>query len=297
MHKNKGIIFVLIGAASFGFTPIFAKLAFGNGYSLGQLNIAQMIISFLFLWTIALARRSSFKGLTKKNISRVMITGAFVGLTSIFYYGSIQYLPASMAIILLFQFVWIGILFEWVFSKIRPTIVTLGAIVLILTGVFFASNVIGGTIQDLPIIGFVLGTLAAFCYAGFIFFSGKVATDVDPWIRSSLMVTGSLILVLVIFMQEIPAIPAFGDTLWLIAAGVGLFGAVLPPLFFAMGAHLVPDGLSNILSSVELPVAIISASLILSETVTAWQWGGIVLILAAIILNEIGSSKLRYYTK
>ncbi|MFC2949042.1 EamA family transporter [Virgibacillus sediminis] len=297
MHKNKGILFVLIGAASFGFTPIFVKTAFASGYSLGQLNIAQMAVAFSFLWIIAVARRSSFKGLSRTNTIRLLITGAFVGLTSVFYYGSIQYLPASLAIILLFQFVWIGIIFEWVFSKIRPTILTLGAISLILTGVFLASDVIGGTIQDVPIIGVVLGLLSAFSYAGFIFFSGKAATTVDPWIRSAIMVTGSLVLVLVLFHGDLASVPSGGAGLWLLACGVGLFGAVLPPLFFALGAHQVPDGLANILSSVELPVAIISASLILSEEVTVLQWGGILLILGAIVLNELGSMRLRYRMK
>ncbi|MFD1039103.1 DMT family transporter [Virgibacillus byunsanensis] len=291
MLINKGMFFVLIGAACFGFTPIFVKLGFNYGYSLGQLNIVQMTISFLILWVITLAKRSSFRGLTKKNIGKISINGAFVALTSIFYYGSIQYLPASLAIILLFQFVWIGILFEWVFSKIKPTIATLIAIVFILTGVFFASDIINGMVSELPIIGIVFGFLAAFTYAGFIFFSGKVATDVDPWIRSSLMVTSSVILVILIFIQDIPNVPSFTDPLWLIASGVALFGAVIPPLFFAVGAPLISGGMSNILSSIELPVAIISASIILAEEITLLQWLGTFLIIAAIILNEIGGMK------
>lgn len=295
MGKNKGILFVLIGACSFGFTPIFAKLSFSNGYTLGQLNIVQMTISFVILWGIALAKRSSFKGLNKKNIPKIMITGTFVGLTTIFYYGSIQFLPASLAIILLFQFVWIGIIYEWIFSKTKPTVVTLIAIVLILIGVFFASDIISGSLQDLPVIGFVFGILSAFTYAGFIFFSGKVATEVDPWVRSSLMVSGSLILVMLLFLKDIPTVPVADGRLWLIAGGVALFGAVIPPLFFALGAHLITSSIANILSSAELPVAIVSASIILSETVTPLQWLGTLLIIAAIAWNELGVSTLQKY--
>lgn len=295
MGKNKGILFVLIGACSFGFTPIFAKLSFSNGYTLGQLNIVQMTISFVILWGIALAKRSSFKGLNKKSIPKIMITGTFVGLTTIFYYGSIQFLPASLAIILLFQFVWIGIIYEWIFSKTKPTVATLIAIVLILIGVFFASDIISGSLQDLPVIGFVFGILSAFTYAGFIFFSGKVATEVDPWVRSSLMVSGSLILVMLLFLKDIPTVPVADGRLWLIAGGVALFGAVIPPLFFALGAHLITSSIANILSSAELPVAIVSASIILSETVTPLQWLGTLLIIAAIAWNELGVSTLQKY--
>ncbi|MER2121746.1 MAG: DMT family transporter [Solibacillus sp.] len=293
MKINKGVFFVLLGAGCFGFTPVFAKFGFGHGYSLGQINLVQMVISFLLLWSIAFLKGVGLKGLAKKNILPIMITGCFIGLTSIFYYGAMQYLPASLAIILMFQFVWIGIMFEWVFNKIKPAPITIFAIVLILVGVFFASNILTGDMQGLPIKGFVMGILSAFTYAAFIFFSGKVAVEVHPLTRTSLMVTGSTILVFMLFMKDIPAVFPLEGNLVTSAAGVALFGAVLPPLFYAVGAPLISGGLANILTSVELPVAILSASIILAETVTPLQWIGIVLILIAIVLNEIGPNIIR----
>ncbi|ETP67016.1 multidrug DMT transporter permease [Planococcus glaciei CHR43] len=293
MKFNKGVLYILIGASFFGFTPIFAKIGFSQGYSLGQINIVQMIISFILLWSLTLIKRASFKGLHRKNILQVMVTGCFIGLTSIFYYGSMQYLPASLAIILMFQFVWIGIILEWIFSKIKPSKLTVLSILLILVGVFFASNFVNGDINGLPLKGFVFGILSAFTYAGFIFCSGKVAVNVDPWTRSSLMVTGSTILVLVVFMADIPAVLPLEKDLLTTAVGVSLFGAVLPPLFFAAGAPLVSGGMANILTSIELPIAILSASLILSEAVSPFQWFGIVIILAAIALNELSPNLFR----
>ena len=293
MKSNKGVLFILLGASFFGFTPIFAKLGFSYGYSLGQINIVQMVISFFLLWSFTLIKRSSFKGLNKKNVLQIMITGCFVGLTSIFYYGSMQYLPASLSIILMFQFVWIGIILEWIFSKIKPAPVTILSIFLILIGVFFASNFVNGDIQGLPLKGFIFGILSAFTYAGFIFCSGKVAVNVDPWTRTSLMITGSTILVLVLFMRDIPTVLPLEQNLVTTAVGVSLFGAVLPPLFFAAGAPLVSGGVANILTSIELPIAILSASLILSEVVTPLQWLGTAIILVAIALNEFGTNLFR----
>jgi len=293
MKVNKGILFVLIGAGCFGFTPVFAKLGFSYGYSLGQINIVQMLISSFLLWSITLIKRPSFKGLTKKNLPLIMMTGCFTGLTSIFYYGAMQYLPASLAIILMFQFVWIGILLEWIFSKVKPAPITVLSIFLILIGVFFASNIINGDIQGLPLKGFLFGILSAFTYAGFIFFSGKVAVDVDPLTRTSLMATGSTILILIIFMRDIPSVFPLETNLVATAVGVSLFGAVFPPLFFAVGAPLVSGGIANILTSIELPIAILSASIILSETVTPHQWLGTAIILAAIALNELGGKLFR----
>ncbi|WP_280518543.1 DMT family transporter [Lederbergia wuyishanensis] len=160
-------------------------------------------------------------------------------------------------------------------------------------GVFFASNILNGSIQGLPFKGFLFGILSAFTYAGFIFFSGKVAINVDPWTRTSLMATGSTILVLALFMRDIPSVLPLETNLLTTAVGVSLFGAVLPPLFFAVGAPQVSGGIANILTSIELPVAILSASLILSETITPIQWLGTAIILAAIALNELGSTFFR----
>ncbi|QAS54405.1 EamA family transporter [Halobacillus litoralis] len=291
--KLKGSLLVLIGAASFGFTPIFVKKGFEYGYTLGQLNITQMVIAFVLLWVLCLFKRVSIKDMNRKDALQVMLTGTSVGLTGIFYYGAMQYLPASLAIILLFQFVWVGMIYEWIFSKSKPTKINMISMVVTLTGVFFASDVFQGEVLDLPGMGILLGFLSAITYAGFIFFSGIVAPKTDPVLRSWFMVTGSTILILIVFMKDIPTIQMTDGRLWVVGAGIALVGAVIPPLFFAGGAPHISGRLANVLGSVELPVAIISAMVILSETVTLLQWLGILLIICAILINEFGG-KLMY---
>ncbi|MFD2922497.1 EamA family transporter [Halobacillus naozhouensis] len=286
MSRNKGILFVLLGAGSFGFTPIFVKLGFRSGYSLGDINIIQMFIAFVVLWGMVFLIRAKATSLNPKSVFKIMAMGSFVGLTSIFYYGAIHYLSASLAIILLFQFVWIGIFFEWVFNRRKPTLLAICSIAVTLIGVFFASNILTTSVIKLPAIGLVFGMLSAISYAGFIFVSGQIAVEVVSWVRSAIMVTGSLILVVITFMKDIPSLP-FGDLdLWIVGGGVAFFGAIIPPLFFAFGAPNLSDGLANVLSAVELPVALVSANLILSESITALQWLGVVLIIAAIFLNN-----------
>ncbi|WP_174732079.1 EamA family transporter [Mesobacillus harenae] len=295
--KVKGIILVLIGAGSFGFTPIFVKTGFEYGYSLGQINLTQMLISLVLLWTISLSLGLNIKRIPKTDIIKIVATGTSVGLTGIFYYGSMQYLSASLAIILLFQFVWIGMIYEWIFNKSKPTRINLIAMFVTLTGVFLASNILYGSVFQLPPLGLILGLLSGASYAGFIFFSGRVAVNSHPVIRSSLMITGSMVLMLIVFHQDIPTLNLVDGRLLGIGAGVALFGAVIPPLFFAGGAPLISGRLANVLSSVELPIAIISAMIILSEPVTALQWVGIILIIAAIFINESGGLSVTRKTR
>lgn len=235
--------------------------------------------------------------LSKPDMIKIFATGTSVGLTSIFYYGAMQYLSASLAIILLFQFVWIGMLYEWVFNKVKPTKINLIATVITLTGVFLASNIMDGSVLDIPVWGLILGLLSGFSYAGFVFFSGQVAVQSHPVLRSSLMVTGSMILVSLVFFRDIPTVDVFDGRLWAIGAGVALVGAVIPPLFFAGGAPLLSGRLANVLSSIELPVAIISAMIILNESVNALQYLGVLMIILAIFVNESGEQLMKVRNK
>lgn len=286
--RMKGVILVLIGAASFGFTPIFVKTGFQQGYSLGELNIIQMLFAFILLMALSSFKQLSMSRISRKDLWKVMATGTSVGLTSVFYYGAMQYLPASLAIILLFQFVWIGMIYEWFFTKIKPTIINYLSLVVTLAGVILASDIISGGFFEFPLMGILLGIFSGFSYAGFVFFSGQVATETHPILRSTIMVTGSFIIVLIVFIRDIPTIPILDGQLWAIGAGIALVGAVIPPLFFAGGAPLISGRLANVLSSVELPVAIVSAMFILSESVSPLQWLGVLLIIVAIFINEWG---------
>ena len=50
-------------------------------------------------------------------------------------------------------------------------------------------------------------------------------------LEALLMVTGSTILVLVLFMRDTPSVLTFEENLLTTAVGISLFAEVLPPLF------------------------------------------------------------------
>ncbi|WP_027964727.1 EamA family transporter [Halalkalibacillus halophilus] len=287
--KIKGMVLVIIGAASFGFTPIFVKKGFEYGYSLGQINIIQMLIAFLLLWSVTLVKKIKISSTSKLSVLKILATGTTVGLTSIFYYGALQYLTASLAIILLFQFVWIGMIYERIFNGTKPNKINFISLLVTFSGVFFASGILEGEILDISSTGLILGLLSGVSYSGFIFFSGQIAIGHPPLLKSTWMVTGSFLLVCLVFFEDIFSINPTDNRLWLIGGGVALVGAVIPSIFFAGGAPLISGRLANVLSSIELPVAIISAMIILSESVTLMQWLGVLLIVLAIFINELKS--------
>jgi len=66
-----------------------------------------------------------------------------------------------------------------------------------------------------------------------------------------------------------------------------LFGAVIPPICFAIGVPKSGGGLASILSAAELPVAVFMSGIILHERVTMLQWIGVAVILIGVALPEL----------
>ena len=56
-----------------------------------------------------------------KQALLLFVAGTSASFTGIFYYASLKTVPASIAIILLFQFVWVGIIIEAVATKTLPS--------------------------------------------------------------------------------------------------------------------------------------------------------------------------------
>ena len=71
---------------------------------------------------------------------------------------------------------------------------------------------------------------------------------------------------------------------------ISLFGTILPPLLFTRGMPLTGMGLGAIIASVEIPVSVLMAHLLLKEPVSVLQWTGVMLILIAVVLmnNNVG---------
>ncbi len=72
---------------------------------------------------------------------------------------------------------------------------------------------------------------------------------------------------------------------------MALFGTVIPPILFNIGFTNAGLGLGSIVSSLELPVSVTMAFVLLGEKVELIQWVGIILILFAIVLMNLPSKK------
>lgn len=279
----KGILWVLLGACSFGILSTIVKLGYQQGFTLGELCSVQAGFGMLALWALHFLSRRPTYGLKNKDVRTSFILGSSTGLVSITYYQSVQYIPASIAIILLMQFTWMSMLAEWLIYKKRPTLLQWIAVLFILTGTLMASGLLNNGNAYINWKGVGFGMLAALFYTVFIVVSGRIGQSLTPVLKSAWIVTGAFVLITCIFPPVYLINGRFtGQQLWIWGLPLAFFGTVLPPFLFSKGMPRTGVALGAILSAAELPVAVISATVVLHEAVNMVQIAGIFVILAAI---------------
>jgi drug/metabolite transporter (DMT)-like permease len=289
----KGSIFIVLGAACYGMLGTFVKMAYHDGFNTAEVTVSQFAIGFTVLLILTLFKKpAAAKENNTTEIKRqlkLVVAGISLGLTSIFYYLSVKYIPVSVAIVLLIQTVWMGVLVEMIIQKKVPGFRKIIAVVIILAGTILATNLLQQSIT-INWTGFGWGLMAALSYTATMYSSNKLEVHLPPLKRSLLMILGGLIIILIIFHTSLNQHFSFGIFLsWGLV--VSLFGTVLPPLLFTRGMPLTGIGLGAIIASIEIPVSVFMAHLLLKEPVSPLQWTGVMLILFAVVLMNIAKGR------
>jgi len=296
MIKNqvlKGVFLVGLGASSYGMLATFVKLAYDEGYSTPEVTSAQFVLGILGMLIINFIQKNKNKNTTvkasAKNILHLVLAGTSLGMTSLFYYLAVKYIPVSIAIVLLMQTVWMGVVVEMGLDKKLPSAKKIGAVFVVLIGTVLATNVIETT-TTLDWRGIVLGLLAASSFTATMFTANHIANHISSAQRSLYMLLGGAIIVFTFgyFTQTGPYQWSI-FTKWGIV--IALFGTIIPPLLMNAGFPLTGIGLGSIVSAIELPVSVTMAYMLLNENVTLLQWTGIALIIIAIIIMNTSSAK------
>lgn len=284
MKDLKSILYVVLGAISYGLLATIVKYANGLGIHSSVLTFLQFFMGFLMLSILcySVTKKSATKiVLPLKSKLKLILWGSTLGLTTTFYYLSIQYIPVSVGIILLMQSVWISLVLESMVQKQLPSWNKVSGVSIVLIGTILATNLIDTDFVLSPI-GLAYGVAAGATYAFSLFASSRIETQLPSLIRSKYFVLGGLLLICLFWNIDILASFQLQAIPW--GFLLALFGTVIAPLFFTLGMPKVGVSFGNIIASLEIPVSIISAILILRESVEWIQWIGIAIILLAILL-------------
>ena len=311
----KGVLFVAMGASIFGMLATFVKLSYRDGFTTSEVTTAQFVLGLMGLLILnGIQTKTEKKNLAKptaKEVRILMLAGTSLGCTSLFYYLCVQYINVSIAIVLLMQSVWFSVVVESFISRKFPNLKKIIATVIVLAGTFLATNLINLDVT-LDWHGVFWGLMAAASFTATMFTSNTLATHIPVLRKSLIMLSGGAIIVFIFlfFAQIGPLHFDFLKSLYLNFTDntehikpfdfsifytygfvLALFGTIIPPILFNLGFPKTGLGLGSIISSLELPVSVTMAFVLLGEEVIVIQWVGIILILFAIVLMNLPSRK------
>ena len=285
-----GSLLVLAGASGYGLLTPIAKLAYHEGFSAAVVSVSQVLTGVLMVGLILIIQNFTGTKSTsyiKPSVRQKLLlagAGTFLGLTTVFIYKALVLLPASIGIVLLFQFTWMGIVMEVILTKKRPDNAKLFSLFILLAGTLFASGAIETSSAHLSTVGIIWALLSAVTYTLVIYVSGNAVTEASPFTRTFYMSLGSLAITLLCFPPETIVFSLTNTEMIKWGLLLGFLGAVFSPVLLNIGLPSVGVALGTILSAAELPVVVIASVLILNEQVSALQWMGVVGILFAIAL-------------
>ena len=311
----KGVLFVAMGASIFGMLATFVKLSYRDGFTTSEVTTAQFVLGLMGLLILnGIQTKTAKKNLAKptaKEVRILMLAGTSLGCTSLFYYLCVQYINVSIAIVLLMQSVWFSVVVESFISRKFPNLKKIIATIIVLAGTFLATNLINLNVT-LDWHGVFWGLMAAASFTATMFTSNTLATHIPVLRKSLIMLSGGAIIVFIFlfFAQIGPLHFDFLKSLYLNFTNntehikpfdfsifytygfvLALFGTIIPPILFNLGFPKTGLGLGSIISSLELPVSVTMAFVLLGEEVIVIQWVGIILILFAIVLMNLPSRK------
>ncbi|SEO80974.1 Threonine/homoserine efflux transporter RhtA [Flavobacterium sp. CF108] len=285
----KGVFLVALGATTYGMLATFVKMAYSEGYTTAEVTTSQFVLGIIGILIINAFQKVKNKEkvvkATSKNIFHLMLAGTSLGMTSLFYYLAVKFIPVSIGIVLLMQTVWMGVLLEMILEKKLPSKQKVFAVFIVLIGTVLATNIIHNDIV-LDWRGIVWGVLAAASFTTTMFTANRVATGISSAQRSLYMLLGGAVIVFTFaFFTQVTPFNLAIFLKWGIV--LSLFGTIIPPLLMNLGFPLTGIGLGSIVSALELPVSVMMAYVLLNEKVILTQWIGIVLIILAIIIMNV----------
>lgn len=311
----KGVLFVGIGASIYGMLATFVKMAYQDGFTTSEVTTSQFLLGLTGLLVLnfiqTITSKQKLSSPNAKEVRMLMLAGTSLGCTSLFYYIAVQYIDVSIAIVLLMQSVWFSVVVESFISKKLPNARKVISVIIVLVGTVLATNLMNMDIE-LDWHGIFWGLMAAASYTLTMFTSNTLATHLPVFRKSIIMLCGGAVVVFAFlffaqigpmhsealksfylnFTDNTAHIHSFNYSIfWTYGFVLALFGTIIPPILFNIGFPNAGLGLGSIVSSLELPVSVTMAFVLLDEKVIFVQWMGIALILFAIVLMNLPSKE------
>jgi drug/metabolite transporter (DMT)-like permease len=286
-NSKRGILFILASGSCWGFHGVLIKYAFALGGSFLQIFMLEVFFAAVFFGCFARSFFKKVKPVGLKQWGSLLAIGlATIGVGN-FLFLSYSLGPVAIPATLMFLYLPIVYLVSILAGHQTLSPFKVGAISLVLLGAVLTTEILF-TFREPGAIGSVLAaTAAAMCYAVVFVLTPTVGAYTTAEFRSFTISAIGFLGCLVIL--------AFVPSLWhdmgtssvkfyVFALFLGVVGQILPVMALMRGLPLTGGSLGGMVASIELPIAVFSAALLLGESLHINKLLGVVLVLSGIVL-------------
>lgn len=290
-----GILYVLISGCCWGFHGVLIKYAYSLGGSFLQVFTVEVLFATVFFWFF---RKRFFRDVRPRCAREwgalLAIGMATIGVGS-FLFLSYSLGPVAIPATLMFLYLPVVYLVSISRGCLSFCGLKLTSIGFVLLGALLTTQILQTFDEPGAIPAVVTAFCAAMCYAVVFLLTpavGKFTTvEFRSFAVSGIGFLGCLIIAL--FMPSLWYDLGEKTTqFYAFAIILGIFGQTLPVLTLMKGLPLTGGSLGGVLASIELPIAVFSAALVLGESLEPLKLAGVGCVLGGILLYNF-SDRLR----
>ncbi|NLK64000.1 MAG: DMT family transporter [Tissierellia bacterium] len=282
MDKTKGIVFGILAAFIYGFTPILGKLTFLEGSNTMSLSFYRNLLSLPFLFLFLKYKKVDFK-IDKVQCKKLAVLASLgPTLTSLTLYGSYSYISVGMATTIHYIYPVLVAAASIIIFKEKISIEKLLALLLSTAGValFFEG--------DFNIIGVILAFMSGVIYATHMLFIDKSGLNIMyPFKISFYLSLFSSIYLFLAGTVSSSLVFVMTPKGWIFTILVAFFVSFLANTFIPISIKYTGPTVTSIVGLFEPITSIVMGILFLSEPLTIKSVIACILILLGVFIVTI----------
>jgi drug/metabolite transporter (DMT)-like permease len=283
MNRTKGVLLTILAASSFGFIPLFAKIAYVNGFNPYTFTLFRSIFASIELFILLKIRKIDYtlgkeQYITLFKVSLIGYSSAMLTLSL-----SYNYMSTGLATIIHFIYpvaVMVGTIFFFN-EKIDKRIIF--SLILSLTGMYFLVGF--GSLESTSIVGILLSLFSGIFYAYYIIIvaHGNVR-EIDSFVLIFYisLFNSCILFVISIFMGKLETNFTFKGIVSTVL--VALVANLIGMVSFKAGLKIISATTAAILSTFEPITSLILGMLVFKEILSLNHIVGSILIITSVTL-------------
>ncbi|MFS0865022.1 DMT family transporter [Fredinandcohnia sp. 179-A 10B2 NHS] len=293
MDKKVAVLSIAAGASLWGIIGLFVSNLYVLGFSPLQVVAARAIIATIFLVSYTLFRnRNAFK-------IRLADSKYFVGtgIISIVLFNwcmfmAIEETSISVSAILLYTAPAFVTIFARILFKEKLTLRKMIALFVTFVGCAFVIGVFPNFTGSISLFGLVVGVGSGFFYALYSIFGKFALAKYD-----------SLTVTVYTFIFAAVAVTPFSGLwevihlftnfkTWLFVVGLGFLSTMMAFILYTKGLQHIESSRASIIATIEPVVAALIGFFVFQEKLNLWQYTGIIMVIAAVIIVQETREKI-----